>query len=206
MKKQTAYIFIAIVLVLMMIAGVILWLTGDIGGGGDRPEPSAAPTAENEPIVVPDKTPAPVPTAAPTATLEPTPTPEPTPEQPSGEVVGSGAFDSNTGVGLNTRTVWTVTRASSGGYELSLSVYARSYSMGIGQRSITVTVNGSASTAMTRAFEVDSPNAQTETLIYTCTVPVDAGSVSVGVDWNYKGQYSGQDLDAISSQTTLQVG
>ncbi len=205
MKRQTAYIFIAIVIVLMMIAGVILWLTGDIGGGSDRPETSTAPAEESEPAV-PVGTPSPTPSAAPSASPKPTPTPSPSPVQPSGETVGSGSFDSDTGVGLNTRTVWTVTRAADGGYELTLSVYARSYSLGIGQRSITVSVNGSASTALTRAFEVDSPNTQTETLIYTGTVPVDAGSVSVSIDWSYKGQYSGQDLDVISSQTTVQVG
>lgn len=204
MKKQTAYIFIAIVLVLMMIAGVIAWLTGGIGGGDERPEPTAAPTPDIE-TPAPEKTPAPTPTAVPTATPEPTATPAPTPEQPSGEVVDSGAFDSNTGVGLNTHTVWTVTRAADGSCELSLSVYARSYSMGIGQRSIAVTVNGAVKTATTRAFEVDSPNAQTETLIYTCSVPVSEGSVSVSVDWSYKGQYSGQELELISSQTSLTV-
>lgn len=204
MKKQTAYIFIAIVIVLMMIAGVILWLTGDIGGS-DRPETTASPAEESAPAV-PDETPSPTPSAAPSASPKPTPTPEPAPVQPSGETVGSGSFDSDTGVGLNTHTVWTVTRASDGGYELSLSVYARSYTLGIGQRSITISVGGSASTALTRAFDVDSPNSQTETLIYTGTVPVDAGSVSVSIDWNYKGQYSGQDLDVISSQTTVQVG
>ena len=63
---------------------------------------------------------------------------------------------------------------------------------------------GSTSGGMTSAFSVDSPNSQTDTLIYTYSTTVAKGSsVSVSVDWNYKGQYSGQDLDVISSSSTI---
>ena len=40
MKKQTAYIFAAFIVVLIILAIVIMWLTGGIGG--DKPE--ATPT------------------------------------------------------------------------------------------------------------------------------------------------------------------
>ena len=133
-----------------------------------------------------------------------TATPTPTPEAPSGTVIGSGAFDSATGVGLNTHTVWTATEQADGSVKLTLSVYARSYTMEIGRRSIAISVNGSTSGGMTSAFSVDSPNSQTDTLIYTYSTTVAKGSsVSVSVDWNYKGQYSGQDLDVISSSSTI---
>ena len=43
MKKQTAYIFAAFIVVLLILAIVIMWLTGGIGGG-DEPEASPSPT------------------------------------------------------------------------------------------------------------------------------------------------------------------
>ena len=192
MKKQTAYIFAAFIVVLIILAIVIMWLTGGIGG--DKPEATPTPEVETSAprqtqFVIPTATPQPteaVPTETPTMTA--TPAPAPTPEAPSGTVIGSGSFDSSTGVGL----------------KLTLSVYVRSYTLEIGQRSIAISVNGATSGGMTRSFSVDSPNSQTDTLIYTYSTTVQKGSaVSVSVDWNYKGQYSGRDLDVISSSSTI---
>lgn len=206
MKKQTAYIFAAFIVVLIILAIVIMWLTGGIGG--DKPEATPTPEVETSAprqtqFVIPTATPQPT-EAVPTETPTMTATPAPTPEAPSGTVIGSGAFDSATGVGLNTHTAWTATEQADGSVKLTLSVYARSYTMEIGQRSITISVNGATSGGLTRSFSVDSPNSQTDTLIYTYSTTVQKGSaVSVSVDWNYKGQYSGQDLDVISSSSTV---
>lgn len=206
MKKQTAYIFAAFIVVLIILAIVIMWLTGGIGG--DKPEATPTPATETSAprqtqFVIPTATLQPT-EAVPTETPTMTATPTPTPEAPSGTVIGSGAFDSATGVGLNTHTAWTATEQADGSVKLTLSVYARSYTMEIGQRSIAISVNGATSGGMTRSFSVDSPNSQTDTLIYTYSTTVQKGSsVSVSVDWNYKGQYSGQDLDVISSSSTI---
>ena len=204
MKKQTAYIFAAFIVVLIILAIVIMWLTGGIGG--DKPEATPTPEVETSaPFVIPTATPQPteaVPTETPTMTA--TPAPAPTPEAPSGTVIGSGSFDSSTGVGLNTHTAWTAAEQADGSVKLTLSVYVRSYTLEIGQRSIAISVNGATSGGMTRSFSVDSPNSQTDTLIYTYSTTVQKGSaVSVSVDWNYKGQYSGRDLDVISSSSTI---
>jgi len=202
MKKQTAYIFAAFIVVLIILAIVIMWLTGGIGG--DKPEATPTPEVETSAprqtqFVIPTATPQPteaVPTETPTMTA--TPAPAPTPEAPS------GSFDSSTGVGLNTHTAWTATEQADGSVKLTLSVYVRSYTLEIGQRSIAISVNGATSGGLTRSFSVDSPNSQTDTLIYTYSTTVQKGSaVSVSVDWNYKGQYSGQDLDVISSSSTV---
>lgn len=208
MKKQTAYIFAAFIVVLIILAIVIMWLTGGIGG--DKPEATPTPEVETSaprqtqfviPTATPQSTEA-VPTETPAATATPAPTP--TPEAPSGTVIGSGSFDSSTGVGLNTHTAWTAAEQADGSVKLTLSVYVRSYTLEIGRRSIAISVNGSTSGGMTRSFSVDSPNSQTDTLIYTYSTTVAKGSsVSVSVDWNYKGQYSGQDLDVISSSSTI---
>ena len=204
MKKQTAYIFAAFIVVLIILAIVIMWLTGGVGGNTDT-DPSAEPgTASAAPrqtqFVIPTDTPAPTGTPEPTAA----PTPAPTPAQPEGTVLGSGAFDSATGSGINTHTVWTAAEQSDGSVKLSLSVYVRSYTLEIGQRSVAISVNGSTVGGMTRAFSVDAPNAQVDTLIYSCTVDVSGSdNVSVAVEWNYKGQYSGKDIDVISSDATI---
>ncbi len=208
MKKQTAYIFAAFIVVLLILAIVIMWLTGGIGS--DTPETSAAPAVSSDSprqtqFVIPTETPAPTSTPAvqtPAATAAPTP--EPTPEQPSGTVIGSGSFDSSTGSGINTHTVWTAAEQSDGSVKLSLSVYLRSYTVQIGQRAIGISVGGSSASGITRAVSVDSPNAQTDTLIYTYTTTVESGSpISVSIDWNYKGQYSGKDIDVISSESSI---
>lgn len=204
MKKQTAYIFAAFIVVLIILAIVIMWLTGGVGGNTDT-DPSADPgTASAAPrqtqFVIPTDTPAPTGTPEPTAA----PTPAPTPAQPEGTVLGSGAFDSATGSGINTHTVWTAAEQSDGSVKLSLSVYVRSYTLEIGQRSVAISVNGSTVGGMTRAFSVDAPNAQVDTLIYSCTVDVSGSdNVSVAVEWNYKGQYSGKDIDVISSDASI---
>ena len=202
MKKQTAYIFAAFIVVLIILAIVIMWLTGGIGG--DKPEATPTPEVETSAprqtqFVIPTATPQPT-EAVPTETPTMTATPTPTPEAPS----GTGSFDSSTGVGLNTHTAWTAAEQADGSVKLTLSVYVRSYTLEIGQRSIAISVNGATSGGLTRSFSVDSPNSQTDTLIYTYSTTVQKGSaVSVSVDWNYKGQYSGQDLDVISSSSTV---
>ncbi len=208
MKKQTAYIFAAFIVVLLILAIVIMWLTGGIGG--DTPQTSAAPDAASAAprqtqFVIPTETPEPTATpAVQTPEVTATPTPAPTPEQPSGTVIGSGSFDSATGVGINTHTVWTAAEQSDGSVKLSLSVYVRSYTVQIGQRAIGISIGGSSASGITRAFSVDSPNAQTDTLIYTYTTTVERGSsIPVSIDWNYKGQYSGKDLDVISSEASI---
>ncbi len=209
MKKQTAYIFAAFIVVLLILAIVIMWLTGGIGG--DTPEASAEPGAataspRQTQFVIPTETPEPTAMPAVTPTPEVTPTPVPTPEPPSGTVIGSGSFDSASGVGINTHTVWTAAEQSDGSVRLSLSVYVRSYTVQVGQRAIGISVGGSSASGITRAISVDAPNAQTDTLIYTYTATVERGStINVSVDWNYKGQYSGKDIDVISSETSISL-
>ena len=77
--------------------------------------------------------------------------------------------------------------------------------MEIGRRAIGISVNGAEASGMTRSFSVNSPNAQTDTLIYSYATTVEKGSVTISVDWNYKGQYSGQELDVISSSTIIPI-
>ena len=208
MNKQAAYVFAAFILVLLIIAGVAAWALGFFDGGEDRPE-ATEPTVESLEPVYP--TAAPTETPRPTETPEPTPTPTPEPSsEPVGKVIAYGAFDSATGCGLNTRTQWTASEKDGGTVLLTFKVYARSYSVGIGQRAYTITVNGASASGTTRAVEVDSPNAIVDTLLfnYTAEIALPAGQsadVPVSVDWKYNGQYSGQELDVIHSESIISL-
>ena len=208
MNKQAAYVFAAFVLVLLIIAGVTAWALGFFDGGEDRPE-ATEPTVESLEPVYP--TAAPTETPRPTETPEPTPTPTPEPSsEPVGKVIAYGAFDSATGCGLNTRTQWTASEKDGGTVLLTFKVYARSYSVGIGQRAYTITVNGASASGTTRAVEVDSPNAIVDTLLFTYTAEIalpagQSADVPVSVDWKYNGQYSGQDLDVIHSESVISL-
>ena len=62
MNKQTAYVFAAFVLVLLIIAGVAAWAMGFFDGGEDRPEATEPPVESLEPAL---------PTARPTETPVP---------------------------------------------------------------------------------------------------------------------------------------
>ena len=208
MNKQVAYVFAAFVLVLLIIAGVAAWALGFFDGGENRPEATEPPVESLEPVY---PTAAPTETPRPTETPEPTPTPTPEPSsEPVGKVIAYGAFDSATGCGLNTRTQWTASEKDGGTVLLTFKVYARSYSVGIGQRAYTITVNGASASGTTRAVEVDSPNAIVDTLLFTYTAEIDlpagqSADVPVSVDWKYNGQYSGQDLDVIHSESVISL-
>lgn len=208
MNKQTAYVFAAFVLVLLIIAGVAAWAMGFFDGGEDRPEATEPPAESLEPAlptVRPTETPVPAETPEPTAT----PTPEPSSE-PEGNVIAYGAFDSNTGCGINTRTQWTASEKDGGTVLLTFKVYARSYSVGIGARAYTITVNGSSASGTASAVEVDSPNSVVDTLLFTYSTEIalpagQSADVPVSVDWKYNGQYSGQELEVIHSESVISL-
>ena len=208
MNKQTAYVFAAFVLVLLIIAGVATWAMGFFDSGEDRLEATEPPVESLESA---DPTARPAETPRPTETPEPTPTPTPEPSsEPAGKVIAYGAFDSATGCGLNTRTQWTASEKDGGTVLLTFKVYARSYSVSIGQRAYTITVNGSSASGTTDAVEVDSPNAIVDTLLFTYTAEIDlpagqSADVPVSVDWKYNGQYSGQELDVIHSESVISL-
>ena len=213
MKKQTAYIFAAFVLVLLIIAGITAWALGFFDSG-ERPPEATEPVTESEmpveqPTAAPTATPRPTATPTPAPTATPTPAPEPS-SAPSGKVIASGAFDSATGCGINTRTQWTAAENGDSSVLLTLKVYVRSYSVSIGARGYTVTVNGVSASGMTRAVEVDSANSVVETLLFTYSTEIDlaageSAQLPVSVDWKYDGQYIGQPLDVIHSDSTLSL-
>ena len=200
MNKQKGHIFVALILVLLMAAGITAWLTAP-KPSDEAAEPSASPTA------APDVSPSdePSPSASPSA--EPTPTPTPAPSQ---DRLMSGSFDSDTGSSLNTHTEWAVTRSQSGALVMEVRIYVRSYTLGIGPRSGVVTINGTAYSFRSETLSIESNDSPTETLIYSASqeLYLDPGellTVPISVTWNYNGVYSGNDIKSITSETSVTV-
>ena len=200
MNKQKGHIFVALILVLLMAAGITAWLTAP-KPSDEAAEPSASPTA------APDVSPSdePSPSVSPSAAPAPTPTPA-----PSQDRLMSGSFDSDTGSSLNTHTEWAVTRSQSGALVMEVRIYVRSYTLGIGPRSGVVTINGTAYSFRSEALSIESNDSPTETLIYSASQelylnPGELLTVPISVTWNYNGVYSGNDIKSITSETSVTV-
>lgn len=202
MNKQKGHIFVALILVLLMAAGITAWLTAP-KPSDEAAEPSASPTAA--PDVSPSDEPSPSPSVSPSAE----PTPAPTPDLSQDRLM-SGSFDSDTGCSLNTHTEWAVTRSQSGALVMEVRVYVRSYTLGIGPRSGVVTINGTAYSFRSETLSIESNDSPTETLIYSASqeLYLDPGellTVPISVTWNYNGVYSGNDIKSITSETSVTV-
>ncbi len=200
MNKQKGHIFVALILVLLMAAGITAWLTAP-KPSDEAAEPSASPTA------APDVSPSDEPSPSVLPSAEPTPTPTPDPSQ---DRLMSGSFDSDTGSSLNTHTEWAVTRSQSGALVMEVRIYVRSYTLGIGPRSGVVTINGTAYSFRSETLSIESNDSPTETLIYSASqeLYLDPGellTVPISVTWNYNGVYSGNDIKSITSETSVTV-
>ena len=200
MNKQKGHIFVALILVLLMAAGITAWLTAP-KPSDEAAEPSASPTA------APDVSPSDEPSPSVSPSAEPTPTPTPAPSQ---DRLMSGSFDSDTGSTLNTHTEWAVTRSQSGALVMEVRIYVRSYTLGIGPRSGVVTINGTAYSFRSEALSIESNDSPTETLIYSASQelylsPGELLTVPISVTWNYNGVYSGNDIKSITSETSVTV-
>ena len=200
MNKQKGHIFVALILVLLMAAGITAWLTAP-KPSDEAAEPSASPTA------APDVSPSDEPSPSVSPSAEPTPTPTPAPSQ---DRLMSGSFDSDTGSSLNTHTEWAVTRSQSGALVMEVRIYVRSYTLGIGPRSGVVTINVTAYSFRSEALSIESNDTPTETLIYSASQelylnPGELLTVPISVTWNYNGVYSGNDIKSITSETSVTV-
>lgn len=200
MNKQKGHIFVALILVLLMAAGITAWLTAP-KPSDEAAEPSASPTA------APDVSPSDEPSPSVSPSAEPTPTPTPDPSQ---DRLMSGSFDSDTGSSLNTHTEWAVTRSQSGALVMEVRIYVRSYTLGIGPRSGVVTINGTAYSFKSETLSIESNDSPTETLIYSASQelylnPGELLTVPISVTWNYNGVYSGNDIKSITSETSVTV-
>lgn len=212
MAKQKTHIFIALVLVLLIIAAVTAWITHDKSQESD-PDTTAAPVSSSEVIVTtaePIQTASPInPTGAP-ETPKPTETPAPAP-QGDGRVNQSGSFASDTGTKLNTIVEWKAVSTDEHNLSVTVNVYVQSYSLEIGRRTgSTIYVNGNGYSFTSNPVTHTDNNRLETTQITTVTVnvPAEAGTtvnIPISVDWFYNGQYSGKDIERVVAESVITV-
>lgn len=209
MAKQKTHIFIALVLVLLIIAAVTAWITHDKSADNENGEATPAPVSSSEVIVT---TAEPIETASPTGapeTPKPTETAQPQPHG-DGRVSESGSFSSNTGTKLNLVVDWSVISLDEHNLSVTVNIYVQSYSLEIGGRTGTIYVNGNGYSFTSNPVTHTSNDSLQKTQIttVTVTVPADAGSsinIPISVDWNYRGQYSGEDIDHIPAESIITI-
>ncbi|MCD8191382.1 MAG: hypothetical protein LUD55_01080 [Oscillospiraceae bacterium] len=212
MKKSGWYVIIFIILLIVVAAFCALRLTGD--SDSEAAEPTQAVT-QTETSALPAEQPAqtetpaaetPEPTPTPTPEPMPEPTPEPTPEIPT-NITASGSFASYTGTNLNLAVDWYTVVSEDGEAILTVTASAQSYSFQAEAlwNSLTFTINGESYSCGTPAIDCDSETL-TETPLGSYTITVPYGSVEITVDWDYRGEYGGVELDHIIASGTAYVG
>ena len=215
MTKQKTHVFIALVLVLLIIAAVIAWLTHDNSEQSQEPDVTSAPVETEVPVT----------TAVP---LEPTKTPEATAmpvttETPDEPIVTeapqsegqrtmnqSGSFKSDTGTKLNLIAEYNITSKNDSTLYVRVNIYVESYSLEIGARTGTIYVNGQGYSFRSNSINHTDDNKLQKTMITTALVevPAEIGDVlqmPISIDWNYRGSYSGKEIEHIPMETTVTV-
>ena len=204
--------------------------------------PTSAPVYYPPSTAAPVQTAAPVSTAAPASAATPTPAPTPTPVTaledggilpakdlipvvpgatitdgdgntiPSGTVIGSGQFRSDTGTALNIHADWTAAISNPQTVDVTVTVYADHYSLVTYATpgALQVSVDGQYVSLGSPAIENDGTAGLTTTQInsHTFQVPLTSGdirTIPVQVVWQYRGTYSGVDLPTIECGGNITV-
>ena len=216
-KKSPVLSVILIVLVLVIAVEAVILLRSTLTDSGESfsystPIPFVPPTAEPSPE--PTATPAPAATAAPTPAPTPEPTPEPTatpttsPEAtPADDLIATGSFASDTGTALNLEVEWSSHNDGNGNAVIYLTGFLDSYSLQVGSRpyGVHVSFNGDSWTFAGEAINVADGHA--ETLLFSDVVTVPLGSPdAMTVVYDFKGSYSGTELDTITAEGRVNTG
>ena len=200
-------IVLTAVALIVFIAGAVLCLRSILT---DDPEPVPTPEVPiftPVPVSTPTPEPTPSPTPVPTPTPRPTPTPEPspTPTPYQRPAVRSGSFQSDTGTGLNLLVEWKA-YGLSGNYEVAVDVSAVSYGFYTDAlyNSIVITVGEQSVALSSPAVRYDGEELVTTPLV-SHSLDADPGIVPISVVWNYKGSYSGVELESITASGTADL-
>lgn len=220
MDKHRSNVFIALVLVLLIIAAILAWTTGSkiLSGApvtaNDNAKPvstKVVPSAAVE-TSLPSKAPAETSTPEPTATPKPSATPKPTatPKPEARTLDKTGSISSQTGANINMRVDWHITSANSKELTLDVEVYIVSYAINAGQHNGSIRLYGKEYTFVSDPIRIDDNSKKHETLIYdaTVTVPAEAGetvAVPISAKWDFDGVYGGKQIGRITAEAALTV-
>lgn len=217
MNKHRINIFIALVLVLIIIAAVSMWLTSrDIKN--TVPTESAQPTPALTPSVI--STPAPAESARPSADPSASPSPSVQPgqtaaPQPTQQVINrtinqTGSFESNTGTKMIMYANWTATSQNSETVTIKLDVILSTYTLSVGPHNGVITVAGVdysfTSPGISYKSEKVRNNAALTSRSIEVTVPAgQATAIPVSVKWDFYGTYGGVEISRVSAGGTINI-
>ena len=192
-NQQFAYILIALVLVLGIgaMAGTMIWLTSSnpnepesledvsidvrtTGTRGTGTHPTTPTTNKDyNPVIVTTR-----PTSAPTVHY----------------VKGtSGSFAGNDDYKVKLIVEYGMVKNESGKEELQMQVYLQSYSLTLGKRNGTVTVNGKKTSFRSEEITIEE-NARTKTLLTTQALDSTQKELAIDVVWDLGITYSGVEI------------
>ena len=219
MNKHRINIFIALVLVLIIIAAVSMWLTSrDIKN--TVPTESAQPTPALTPSVISTPTPAPAESARPSADPSASPSPSVQPgqtaaPQPTQQVINrtinqTGSFESNTGTKMIMYANWTATSQNSEIVTIKLDVILSTYTLSVGPHNGVITVAGVdysfTSPGISYKREKVRNNAVLTSRSIEVTVPAgQATAIPVSVKWDFYGTYGGVEISRVSAGGTINI-
>ena len=219
MNKHRINIFIALVLVLIIIAAVSMWLTSrDIKN--TVPTESAQPTPALTPSVISTPTPAPAESARPSADPSASPSPSVQPgqtaaAQPTQQVINrtinqTGSFESNTGTKMIMYANWTATSQNSEIVTIKLDVILSTYTLSVGPHNGVITVAGVdysfTSPGISYKSEKVRNNAVLTSRSIEVTVPAgQATAIPVSVKWDFYGTYGGVEISRVSAGGTINI-
>ena len=219
MNKHRINIFIALVLVLIIIAAVSMWLTSrDIKN--TVPTESAQPTPALTPSVISTPTPAPAESARPSADPSASPSPSVQPgqtaaPQPTQQVINrtinqTGSFESNTGTKMIMYANWTATSLNSETVTIKLDVILSTYTLSGGPHNGVITVAGVdysfTSPGISYKSEKVRNNAVLTSRSIEVTVPAgQATAIPVSVKWDFYGTYGGVEISRVSAGGTINI-
>lgn len=160
--------------------------------------PTQTDAPETEATEAPTEPPAPV-TEATEETEKPTETAAPI----DGEATNSGQFTSSTGTGLELVVDWKTYTSSDGTKMVRFDVSISSFSISVGSRydGIHITMDG-----VTKSFDsvdVTWSGSKTTHLLASCTMEMSGDSADVSVAWDFRGNYSGEQLEQIVASGTV---
>ena len=220
MDKRRINIFIALVLVLIIIAAVSAWATSSSIKDA-VPSQSAEPTA---PVVPPTvvSTPTPAPSETPAPSVQPTNEPTggegnngggtttQTPSQLERVINQSGSFESSTGTKMIMYANWTAVSQNSESVTIKVDLVLSSYTLSVGAHNGVVTINGVdykfTSPGISYKSEKVRNNAALASVTATVTVPAgQAVNIPVSASWDFYGTYGGVEISQVTASGTISI-
>lgn len=204
MSRHRLNVFITLVIVLLIIAGLSAWVTGAVSNKEDEAEETAAPATST----VTPATPSPSPEESSSPDSDPSsgsaPEESDDPSIPKTRTLNlSGDIDSTTGTNLNMSVKWTAVSKNDQTVTLTATAYLYSYAMQCDTVPGSISINGVSKSFVSNSISYDGTDRLQEVKLFTMSVdlPIAVGesvSIPVSATWNYTGLYNEQQFDGIS--------